>query len=105
MPGSCPKRLRGISGLADNASVIVLVSVAVFFVLGFVTGRSWLAFLAVPAPIVFWLIWAATNDRGEGDDVTGPVALAMMILSLGAVVVGVAFRWFIGPRQLWRRAG
>jgi hypothetical protein len=73
--------------------------------LGFAFAGRFLIVLVFVSPIAFWWIWADVNNRGEGDDVTGPVALVGMLLSLGFVLAGVVIRWLVYGVGRWRRAG
>jgi len=74
--------------------------------LGFILGRRRLVFLVVVSPIAFWWIWAAASTRGPDDDITGPAGAIALLLSLGAVMVGVTGRWLVyGVASLVRRAG
>ena len=74
---------------------IFITVLLIFGGLGFAFARRFLILPVFVSPIVFWWIWGDLNNRGEGDDVTGPVALAWMLLSLGVVLLGVVMRWLV----------
>jgi hypothetical protein len=96
------KSLPIIDGVSDDAFFLAVP--LIFGGLGFVFGRHSLILLVVVSPIVFWTIWGAAYDRGEGDDVTGAVAGGMALISLASVVGGVALRWLVyGVAWLRRR--
>jgi hypothetical protein len=81
----------------------LMIDVLVFGALGAILGRWLFVPLLVASPIVCWWIWSAHHYRGEGDDVTGPVAGVSMIFGLVAVVIGIAIhqlaRWLFRSRR------
>jgi hypothetical protein len=78
-----------------SGAAIFVTALFVLGGLGFVLGRRVWIVLVFAAPIVFWWIWAAANQGGPDDDVTGPASAFLGAVCVGAVLLGFGARWLV----------
>ena len=81
-----------------RGTTLIATDIAAFALLGALLGRGRFLWLVIPAPIIFWSVWAHEHYGGKGDDVTGIAATFLGVAGLVGVALG------IGLHQVIRRS-